>query len=269
MRGITIVRTARAHGVQGLMLLARSYALRAAARLPGQPRHACPICGWTGPRFGPFLVMPEYVRPGAACPECGALERHRAVAPLIAEAIASQAWRGRKLDILHLTPEPPLASLIAPHARRYDRSQYERALLQPHEIHVDLCSTGLPDQHYDLIVANGILCSVLDLPAALDEVHRILRSGGVFVAHEVLVPTGRTQELPEWRPGDPIRPVGIRRILGMDDISAAARPLDARFVDLAERYTAAERHRYGFDSAGMAGLVLTKPPYPPTPLAAV
>lgn len=242
MRGTTLVQTARRYGVPGLVLLARYYALQTWAGFPGPDRHSCPLCGWTGPRFGPFLVMPEYVREGAACPGCGALERHRALGAFLAEEVQQLRTRlGRPLDVLHLTPEPSLAPVITPHARAYDRSQYDTPV-PPGFLRVDLCDTGLPESSYDLIVANGILSCVPDVPRALAEIHRVLRPGGAFLGHEHIQP-GHTMELTPYEPGDPIRPSGLQRIFGADDLSALAP--DAHIVDLSRRFSGEERTRFG------------------------
>lgn len=51
--------------------------------------------------------------------------------------------------------------------------------------------TGVPDASVDAVVSSLVLCGVPDLPAALGEVLRILRPGGVFVVLEhVLAPPG-------------------------------------------------------------------------------
>lgn len=49
------------------------------------------------------------------------------------------------------------------------------------DLKLDIQSTKLPDESYDIIICNHVLEHVQDFRKALKEVHRILRKGGYFI----------------------------------------------------------------------------------------
>jgi SAM-dependent methyltransferase len=49
------------------------------------------------------------------------------------------------------------------------------------DLALDIQKTGLPDESYDLIIANHVLEHVDDFREALKEIHRILRPDGLFI----------------------------------------------------------------------------------------
>src|SRR5687768_1269361 len=51
-------------------------AVEAVAEVGARPRVTCPYCGWSGRRFKTLASGASW-RPGAVCPRCLSLERHR------------------------------------------------------------------------------------------------------------------------------------------------------------------------------------------------
>jgi SAM-dependent methyltransferase len=131
----------------------------------------CPICGWRGSSFYPFGVVR---RPNAACPRCGAKERHRLLA----------------LYLKHRTdlPNKPIRALeIAP-----GRYSYRLFRNMPRAVHVTLDYesplanirgdvTRLPfrPSTFDLVLCYHVLEHVVDDHRAMTELRRVLKDDGL------------------------------------------------------------------------------------------
>jgi SAM-dependent methyltransferase len=128
---------------------------------------ACTLCGKTG-RFLPMGLPP---RMNAACPHCGALERHRLFGLYLrqhAELVAGKI-------VLHFAPERPVAMAVraaGPELYRSADIEVGRA-----DVQLSLEKIDLPDASVELVIASHILEHVDDR-SALAELHRILMPGG-------------------------------------------------------------------------------------------
>ena len=134
---------------------------------PRLPR-TCPICGYTGT----FVSVGHPPRWDARCLNCGSRERHRLLWLWITEG------GGNKLagkHILHFAPEKVMARLMR------GNPLYETAdLHQPGVTHkVDITQVALADASYDLVIANHVLEHIPDDRAAMRELLRLLRPGGM------------------------------------------------------------------------------------------
>lgn len=100
--------------------------------------------------------------------------------------------RGRTLELgfgsgASLTAYPPrgIAGIVAldPNPGMIRRARRRIAAARPAVLPVRAAAGGLPfrDGHFDTVVSNWTLCSIADLPAALAEVRRVLRPGGLFL----------------------------------------------------------------------------------------
>lgn len=129
----------------------------------------CSCCGHACEAFLPFGLRP---RRDARCPACGALERHRLLA-LFLEARTDLLTRGSRL--LHMAPEPPLASRV----KRADL-HYVGADLGPGLVSARMDITRLPfqDATFDAIICNHVLEHIPDDRAAMSELLRMLAPGG-------------------------------------------------------------------------------------------
>lgn len=136
----------------------------------GRPKYVCPACRYAGP------FMDKAARTDAKCPACGALERtrlHFAVLERVLEGVDSASR-----DILHIAPEPIL--------RRYLRRRfggYRSGDLNRRDVDVVLDIQRLPFAagSFDCVLASHVLEYPADDVAAIAEVRRVLRPGGLAI----------------------------------------------------------------------------------------
>ncbi len=82
--------------------------------------------------------------------------------------------------VLHFAPESRLSTLLKAAGMR----EYIQADLFPSAAgiqRIDLQDTGLPSDHFDLVIANHVLEHVDDVSNALSEIYRMLVPGGAAV----------------------------------------------------------------------------------------
>lgn len=225
----------RQHGSRAIPLLTRYYAARALGMLTS-PGRVCPVCDASTREFMPFIEF-RYgvIRNRAACPNCGALERHRAYARFFREFIPANF--SRPIDILHASPEEALERIFRKFARRYDRSDYESP--RPGHFQLDICNPTLPSNSYDLIVLNHVLMCVQDDRRAVRALAGLLRPGGVILAGEAVLSGERTTSTPQAGYG------GRFNQYGDSDLSERFAPLSTSVVDVAEGVSPQDRVRYG------------------------
>ena len=134
----------------------------------GRLRRTCPICGY----HGLFVSVGHPARWAARCLNCGSRERHRLLHLWITEN-GGDKLAGKR--ILHFAPEKAFMR------RMRGNRLYETAdLLQAGVTHqVDITDTGLPDAAYDVVLANHVLEHIPDDRAAMREMFRLLKLGGV------------------------------------------------------------------------------------------
>lgn len=142
----------------------------------------CPICGFLAGKFKPGGTGLKK-RENAKCPGCGSLERHR----LLWLYLVNVAWGQlpkRKKDLLHIAPERFLVEILK------DRPDvnYMSGDLEMSESMLKLDLTDIPswDAQWDLVLCSHILEHIPDDHAAMREMFRILRPGGLLL---VIVPT--------------------------------------------------------------------------------
>ena len=191
---------------------------------------SCDICGSSAAQFTDYNG-----RPKALCSQCGAAERQRVLARLYREFIRHEyPLEGKR--ILSVAPAASertfLKSLVPSDLLFVDI----RPDTNPDKI-ADICAMPeIADDGFDAVVASGVLSFVHDFDAALDEIHRVLTEGGVFLHCEVNYGFNqKTEEIsdPEkigaWYGREALeqKKVGLFRKLGDLDFNAA---LQRRFV---------------------------------------
>jgi hypothetical protein len=237
----------RRHGRESASALARYYVEKGRAIVTG-PGRRCPICGWSGREFHPFVVVNRGLwRTKAACPECGALERHRALFFAYGEYFRSHATPGR---ILHLAPERCFRRLFHSHSAQYITSNHDR---EPSDLRLDVMRLGLRSGSIDLVVANGVLSYAAgDHRQAVDNLFRVLAPGGVALVCDIVDPGGRFAErLPE----------GHRQLrhFGGCDLAEKFTPFTANLIDIRTFVPPADHERFGIRRDDFYLIRLDKP----------
>lgn len=128
----------------------------------------CTVCGGD---FSRFLPLQE--RQFAACPRCGALERHRLLVTYLRDC--TDLFRA-KLSVLHMAPEWCLQRVL----RRLPSLDYLSADLDsPIAMdHVDLLDLPYGAGSFDVVICSHVLEHVSDDRRALREIRRVLRHDG-------------------------------------------------------------------------------------------
>lgn len=143
----------------------------------------CPCCDLKFKSFasGIYLDRPERYNPkryqhneqDVICPYCGSLPRHRILS----------CWCKKHYDIfqsssvLYFAPEPSMMLWM----KRNKVSCITADIIHKADIQLDIQSTGISDESYDVIIANHVLEHVDDFKLAIKEMYRILRKGGSFI----------------------------------------------------------------------------------------
>ena len=164
---------------------------------PAEPRddlaRFCPACHRRVERFKPGGVRR---RPGAKCPSCGALERHRFLGVLLDGLGPVLGHAARVLDIA-----PSRYTTHQLHG--LEPGHYVRVDLDPEAdgraVDVQASLTRLPfaSRSFDLIVCYHVLEHVPDDAAAMRELARVLRPGGVALVQVPFRKRRQTDEDPD------------------------------------------------------------------------
>jgi hypothetical protein len=138
----------------------------------------CNVCGWEG-----RALADDHWHPGTVCPNCGSQVRHRLLTATLDglggnSAIAESALLAGKV-ILHFAPERQLRERIRASSKKYVTADYERGDC---DLKLDMSSMpSVEDSSYDVVIACDVLEHVPDDLAAMRDLHRILRPGGVAI----------------------------------------------------------------------------------------
>jgi SAM-dependent methyltransferase len=149
----------------------------------GRARH-CPCCdGW----FRSFVPAGRPARPEAACPGCGALERHRLLWLYLAERTRLLTEPARAL---YVAPEAQLQARL----RRLPRLSYLSGDLESPlaMARMDLLALPCRDQTFDAVICSHVLEHVADARRALAEIHRVLVPGGWAILQSPIDPARAT-----------------------------------------------------------------------------
>lgn len=141
----------------------------------------CPVCGELNRKFEDHGVARK--RKNARCPNCKALERHRAFWVSFVNNVWGRLPAGRK-KLLHLAPEPVFTELF----RALDGIDYLSGDLKMPSamVKLDLTDIQFPDEQFDVIICSHVLEHIPDDRKAMREMFRVTRPGGFVL---VMVPT--------------------------------------------------------------------------------
>jgi len=207
-------------------------------------RYGCPLCGWRGWTFLPF-VYTAYVRRGAICPNCRGLERHRAFALFLGRELA-RASAGKALEIGG-----------APGFRRVFREanwEYISLDIAPGkaDIQGDVQDSPFGEGEFAAIVCFHVLEHVPDDRKALRELRRCVRPGGILF---LAVPWYKDSLTQEFAAPDPLHH-GHVRDYGRDIRDRIAEAgFEAEVVDCGKHLSARELRWWGIEGAVSRGNV--------------
>lgn len=216
--------------------------------LDGVSRRArCNLCGWSGRRFKE-VGAPGSRRRGE-CPRCNSRERHR-LARHVLEGRLPVAGR-----VLHVAPE----RAVAPWLRSLSGAYVSADLYAAADRVEDLTQLSFADDSFDLVWCSHVLEHIPDDVAAMREMFRVLRPGGVAVVQVPLTadvsttdedarvtdPDERTRR---WGQSDHVRRYGMDLV---ERLSAVGFDVESIGVDDVERDVV---ERFAMDGPG-TGLV--------------
>jgi SAM-dependent methyltransferase len=201
MVAVSLLTTMRKYGLRGLLLLIRHYAYRVRGVLTG-PGVTCPVCDWQGKQFRPYLLQPLWVRTAAACPNCGALERHRALYLFYSQLFSGNGYLRK--NCVFFAPEECLEPLFRRSFATYIASDYEGPGLG------DMQAMPYSDTSIDVIVSHHVIEHVQDDQKAFSEIRRVLKPDGVCYVSVPVDWDGVTREFgePDPRQNDHCRTYG-------------------------------------------------------------
>ena len=150
--------------------------------LDREKRLDCNICGWRGP----YIVRGRRTD-DPHCPLCKSANRHRLIAWYLTRARPDLVAPGRRF--LHVAPERSLGTCIG----RIPGLIYESCDLASAGVtyRVDLQREIAGETPFDTIMINHVLEHVQDDRAALRNLFRMLRPGGLCLVTVPLRPNGR------------------------------------------------------------------------------
>lgn len=128
----------------------------------------CPCCGG---RFDAFVHYGR--RPRAACPTCGARERHRALWLYLRDELQIE---NRPRSMLHFAPEPEIAERL----EQVPDLSYTTADLEANRAgeSMDITAIPRPEGSFDVVLVSHVLEHVPDDGKALSELLRVLKPDG-------------------------------------------------------------------------------------------
>ena len=135
----------------------------------------CPICKKNVRIFWPYGVM---LRPGAQCPRCGALERHRTLWLFFENR---SLFDKPDMKLLHFAPEAAFLNQF----KTLKNVDYWPVDLNPNmpgvRKAVDITDIPFEDESMDVIICNHVMEHIPDENRALSEMYRVLKRDGVAV----------------------------------------------------------------------------------------
>lgn len=148
-------------------------------------RVQCPVCGGSFRKFLPYGYIDP--RPGALCPGCLSLERHRLMWLYLKNETDFFTASAR---LLHIAPEYCFIKRFA----RLGNLDYITADLESPlaKVKMDVQDIPFGDDTFDIIFCNHILEHVGDDHQAMRELYRVMRSGGYGIMLSPVNPARRT-----------------------------------------------------------------------------
>lgn len=146
-------------------------------------KYYCPICDSNirklRPRGFKFPVLTEKniigggYRLNAQCPVCKSTDRERLLYLYLSN---NTSLFTEQVKLLHVAPEPALSAVIETHSN----IDYITADINLDSVMVkmDITEIDYPDKSFDVIICNHVLEHIIDDSKAMNELYRVLKSGG-------------------------------------------------------------------------------------------
>jgi hypothetical protein len=158
---------------------------RLGERVQNRRRVTCNVCNWSGNAFE-VLATIGYVRHNARCPNCGAMERHRAMI----QTLRDDKFLKPGMRLLDVGGIKPFRRIL----ESWGVSYVSLSLGDPAMVCMDIERMGFPDESFDFIIDSHVLEYVNDYRRAMSELWRVLRSGGRMLLTEAYV-SGQPQTI--------------------------------------------------------------------------
>jgi SAM-dependent methyltransferase len=205
----------------------------------------CPLCDGRFRSFAPDLWDGRR-RHGSRvrCPGCSSLPRHRFLWLYLSERLRL----GGGETVLHLAPEPVIAERL-----RGQVGGYTSADIEPGRAAVEADLTALPfaDEAFDLVLCSHVLEHVPDDRAAMREMRRVLRAGGVAL---IQTPVNYDQAATYEDPGATDDGERLRRFSQSDHVRVYGPDLRDRLVAAGFRVTVEDAADLGHPPVARFGL---------------
>jgi SAM-dependent methyltransferase len=227
-----------ARGVEAFGRLAREVTGPARGSSSSGAR-SCPVCGWSGERFAPMYYV-DHFRDDAMCYGCTCLERCRFVKTYIDRELGAY-FAGARRKVLDIGPVRYSRAFFPDDVDYVSFDLYSPLAM----VRGDISATPLSDAFCDLWLCSHVLDVVPDDTAAMRELFRLLRPGGVGILDNAMH-WDRTTEIYE---GPRARECGHRRRYGTDlPDRLRAVGFEVSVVDSSSLLPAPEREHLGIGS---------------------
>ncbi|MCB1184238.1 class I SAM-dependent methyltransferase [bacterium] len=165
--------------VRVVLAIAGNLLLRLEAKLgPGGGRE-CPVCGWRGRHFRTFISADEII-PACICPGCGSFDRHRQLVLGVRDELARRkGWTPSVMIGFSLSTAMRFLLEHEGLARCYRTDIDAQDKRFSPDVVADLRAAPFGDGTVDWIFCSHVLEHIAELELCLDEIHRMLRPGGV------------------------------------------------------------------------------------------
>ncbi len=143
----------------------------------------CNICKASYALFAPYG---DPIRTNAKCPSCGSLERHRLIWKYLKEKTDFFKSKNKKIRVLHFAPEEFFYNSfydssridyfpcdLFPNIFSFDKKKLIKG--------VDILKIPYEDNYFDYILCNHVLEHIPNDQAAMIELYRIMKSGGLGI----------------------------------------------------------------------------------------
>ncbi len=137
-------------------------------------RVACNLCGWRGRAFYPN-IGPGWFEPHVVCPGCRCQDRHRALFTLLPRLTRFLERGARVIEVAPMRRFEALC--VAQPGMDYTSFDLRRKAMHPG----DITAMRYADTSADVFLCLHVLEHIPDEAAAMNEIRRVLKPGGVAV----------------------------------------------------------------------------------------